>query len=152
MLYYNTYYIYKTKKLMFLPLTVYRISITLFPNEVNLNMNKHNHHNNIYHNEKLRTFCSTSSLESSWTTSECCYYNLEMVSLGGSSESLTCESRFKASLQSLQNPMLVEHKSQCVTAWQEQSCISCASLVSHVHKLHFTFYHATSTVFGDSWK
>lgn len=56
MLYYNTYYIYKTKKLMFLPLTVYRISITLFPNEVNLNMNKHNHHNNIYHNEKLRTF------------------------------------------------------------------------------------------------
>lgn len=121
MLYYNTYYIYKTKKLMFLPLTVYRISITLFPNEVNLNMNKHNHHNNIYHNEKLRTFCSTSSQESSWTTSECCYYNLEMVSLGGSSESLTCESRFKASLQSLQNPMLVEHslkfflkmKSQC---------------------------------------
>lgn len=46
---------------MLLPLTVYRISNTLFPNEVILNMNKHNHHNSIYHNEKLRMFCSTSA-------------------------------------------------------------------------------------------
>lgn len=62
---YNIYYIYKTKKLMFLPLTVYSISMTLFPNEVILNINKHNHHNSIYHNEKLRMFCSTSAWESS---------------------------------------------------------------------------------------
>ena len=50
---------------MFLPLTVYSISMTLFPNEVILNINKHNHHNSIYHNEKLRMFCSTSAWESS---------------------------------------------------------------------------------------
>ena len=96
--------------------------MTLFPNEVILNTNKHNHHNSIYHNEKLRTFCSTSIPGEFLNDLRMLLYNLEMVPLGGNSESLTCESGFKASLQSLQNPMLMEPSLKFFLKMKLQCC------------------------------
>lgn len=78
-------------------------------------MNKYDHYNVIYNSEILRTFYSK-SLECSWTLSNRCYYNLEIVPPGGNRESLIYESK-KFSLQASRAQSWWNVRWVCFSQW-----------------------------------